>query len=230
MHTHTSSTDKTKHALIIFDLDGTLIDSVADLALAVNEMLKRLHLPSVSTEKVRTWVGNGSLKLAERALLFHKQSTDDTALQQAHQLFLQAYADCASKQTVAYAGVNDGLTKLKQAGYRLAIATNKPERFLPEILETMGWTHHFDCVLGGDSLATKKPSPDPLLHICTLLNVAPELAMMVGDSKNDILAGQAAKMRTLALRYGYNYDEPIDNSNPDAAFDDFYALLAYLLN
>lgn len=217
-----------KKSLIIFDLDGTLIDSVADLACALNQMLQTLNLSTVCVQQVRCWVGNGSFKLVERALLHH-HLTDEQLLHTAHDLFLSAYGEQASKQTLAYWGVQEGLVQLQDAGYKLAIATNKPARFLPDLLQKFSWEQMFDCVVGGDNLTTKKPDPEPLLHICRLLDINTHQAIMVGDSKNDIIAGQAAKMMTLALRYGYNYGEPIDLSCPDAAFDDFDTLCKFLI-
>lgn len=225
MNTATVATPK---SLIIFDLDGTLIDSAPDLATAINRLYAQLSLPDMPIDTIKSWVGNGSLKLVERALAAH--GIEDAAkLHEAHEIFLGQYAACSTDATVAYEGVSLGIEQLKSAGFKLAICTNKPARYLPEILAHFGWQDAFDAVLGGDALAVKKPDPAPLLHICDELGVSPDAAIMVGDSKNDILAGQAAGMMTLALRYGYNYGEPIDQMRPDAAFDDFGALVKYLL-
>lgn len=216
--------------LIIFDLDGTLINSVPDLSVATNQMLAALGANAADTEQVRTWVGNGSLKLTERALAWAGLPTDTHALKQAHQLFLNAYqAHIKAHKTCEYQGVSMGLDRLRQAGLILAIATNKPIAFVPEILTNMGWTDKFACVLGGDSLPAKKPDPAPLLHICNSLGIGTAQAVMVGDSVNDIQAGKSAGMTTLALSYGYNYGKPIANSNPDAVFDEFGALVDFIL-
>ncbi|MFB6348171.1 phosphoglycolate phosphatase [Moraxella sp. ZJ142] len=219
-------------SLIIFDLDGTLIDSAVDLAAAVNRMYGKLNLPTMPIDTIKSWVGNGSVKLVERALAAHQQTAqqvDSQALSAAHEIFLAEYACCSTEQTQAYEGVSVGLNALVDAGYTLAICTNKPTRYLPEILAHFGWSDSFTIVIGGDSLAVKKPNPEPLLYICQQLGILPKQAVMVGDSKNDILAAQAANITTLALRYGYNYGEPIDNTNPDMAFDDFNQLIACLL-
>lgn len=217
----------TPKKVLIFDLDGTLIDSVPDLAAAINQMLAKFELPLASVEAVRGWVGNGSLVLVERALL--AMGGQLAMLDEAHEIFLAQYADCASQETVAYAGVNEGLDRLLAAGFRLNIATNKPERFLPALLTHLGWQDKFDLVLGGDSLSAKKPDPMQLTYICQRLGYTIDECVMIGDSKNDIMAGQAAGMSTLALRYGYNYGEPIDASNPTQAFDDFDDLVAFIL-
>ncbi len=215
-------------SVIIFDLDGTLIDSALDLATAVNRMLTKLDLPVVAIDTVKSWVGNGSYNLVTRALTHHGAPSDDKSVHDAHEIFLAEYSQIAD-DTTAYAGVHDGLATLQANGFRLALCTNKPYRFLAGILGAMGWSDSFDVVLGGDSLPTKKPDPAPLQHICTTLGVTIDDAIMVGDSKNDIQAGKACGMTTLALRYGYNYGEPIDSSEPDAAFDDFGGLVSWIV-
>lgn len=213
--------------LIIFDLDGTLIDSVPDLAHAIDQTLACFGKPMAGVDKVRAWVGNGSLKLVERALLWAESELD--SLDTAHALFLKNYANCHDG-TVAYGGVSDGLKRLKDAGFVLALCTNKPSQFLPKILTQMGWANDFACVIGGDSLPVKKPDPAPLLHICQTLGIDPSQAVMVGDSENDIKAGQHAGMTTFALSYGYNYDKPIADSLPDGVFDDFGGLVQHLMS
>lgn len=218
--------DLSQKSLLIFDLDGTLIDSVPDLAASVNFSLQNNGLPTHSTKIIRTFVGNGSHKLCERACPLGSTAA---LINQVHDDFLGHYHTHTCVETLAYQGVSSHLPKLANH-YTLAIATNKPARFLPAILDKFGWTDLFAVVLGGDSLDKKKPDPAPLLHICQTLGVKSSQAMMIGDSKNDILAGQNAGIATLALTYGYNYDEPIECSNPDKAFDDFEALAEFLLS
>lgn len=226
--THYQETAMTNpKSLIIFDLDGTLIDSVPDLADAIDKTLITLGGSPAGGERVRTWVGNGSLKLVERAIDW--AGIDADRLHDAHELFLTTYHDCHDG-TAPYADVSQGLNHLKQQGLSLAICTNKPNQFLPQILTNMGWDGVFDCVVGGDTLPTKKPDPAPLHHICQTLGVDACHAVMVGDSKNDILAGKNAGMTTLALSYGYNYGEPIADSQPDAVFDDFESLVDFILS
>ena len=219
--------------LLIFDFDGTLIDSVPDLADATNAMLTTLGKTPYPIETIRNWVGNGSKVLVERALVgkievLEGELTVEEA-DHAEQVFFDAYKNLSSSKTVAYPDVDSGLRKLKAAGFKLALVTNKPIRFVPKILESFGWQDLFSEVLGGDSLPVKKPDPTPLLHVCEALNVTPEQTVMIGDSRNDILAGQNANMDTLGLSYGYNYGQDIRELNPTAAFDDFSALVDYLL-
>ncbi|WP_201589136.1 phosphoglycolate phosphatase [Psychrobacter fozii] len=219
--------------LLIFDFDGTLIDSVPDLADATNAMLTMLGKETYPIETIRNWIGNGSRLLVERALVgkvevLENELTVEEA-DHAEQIFFEAYKNLSGSKTVAYPDVDNGLKKLKDAGYTLALVTNKPIRFVPKILQSFGWQDLFSEILGGDSLSTKKPDPAPLLHVCEALNVPPEQAVMIGDSRNDILAGQNANMDTLGLSYGYNYGQDIRELNPTEAFDSFQALQDYLL-
>ncbi|MGE6796007.1 phosphoglycolate phosphatase [Psychrobacter immobilis] len=219
--------------LLIFDFDGTLIDSVPDLADATNAMLTTLGKETYPIDSIRNWVGNGSRMLVERALVgkvevLEGELTVEEA-DHAEQVFFEAYNNISGSKTVAYSDVDSGLKKLKDAGYTLALVTNKPIRFVPKILQSFGWQDLFAEVLGGDSLAVKKPDPAPLLHVCDALDVTPAQAVMIGDSRNDILAGQNANMDTLGLSYGYNYGQDIRELNPTAAFDDFATLVDYLL-
>ena len=219
--------------LLIFDFDGTLIDSVPDLGDATNAMLTTLGKETYPISTIRNWVGNGSKVLVERALvgkievLEGELTVEET--DHAEQVFFDAYKNLSGSKTVAYPDVDSGLRKLKAAGFTLALVTNKPIRFVPKILQSFGWQDLFSEVLGGDSLPVKKPDPAPLLHVCEALNVTPTQAVMIGDSRNDILAGQNANMDTLGLSYGYNYGQDIRELNPTEAFDDFAALVDYLL-
>ena len=219
--------------LLIFDFDGTLIDSVPDLADAVNAMLTTLGKAPYPIDTIRNWVGNGSRMLVERALVGKIEVSEGElakeAIDHAEQVFFDAYSKMGGSKTVAYPNVDSGLKKLKAAGFKLALVTNKPIRFVPKILQFFGWHDIFSEVLGGDSLPTKKPDPAPLLHVCEVLNINPAQAVMIGDSRNDILAGQNANMDTLGLSYGYNYGQDIRQLNPTEAFDDFSALVDYLL-
>ena len=219
--------------LLIFDFDGTLIDSVPDLADATNAMLITLGKAPYPIETIRNWVGHGSKVLVERALVGKIEVLEGELTKaeadHAEQVFFAIYNNISGSKTVAYPDVDSGLKKLKSAGFTLALVTNKPIRFVPKILQSFGWQDLFSEVLGGDSLAQKKPDPTPLLHVCEALNVASTQAVMIGDSRNDILAGQNANMDTLGLSYGYNYGQDIRELNPTAAFDDFAALVKYLL-
>ena len=219
--------------LLIFDFDGTLIDSVPDLADATNTMLTTLGKDTYPIETIRNWIGNGSRLLVERALVGKVEVAEGELMVEeadhAEQIFFEAYKNLSGSKTVAYPDVDDGLKKLHAAGYTLALVTNKPIRFVPKILQSFGWQDLFSEVMGGDSLAVKKPDPAPLLHVCETLNVSVEQAVMIGDSRNDMLAGQNANMDTLGLSYGYNYGQDIRELNPTEAFDHFADLVAWIM-
>ena len=219
--------------LLIFDFDGTLIDSVPDLADATNAMLTTLGRDTYPIETIRNWIGNGSRMLVERALV-GDITVPECALTQAEanhaeQIFFEAYKNLSGSKTIAYPNVDEGLKKLHAAGYTLALVTNKPIRFVPKILESFGWQDLFSEVMGGDSLPVKKPDPAPLLHVCDVLNISVAQSVMIGDSRNDMLAGQSANMDTLGLSYGYNYGQDIRELNPTEAFDNFADLVTWIM-
>ncbi|MCE9680228.1 phosphoglycolate phosphatase [Shewanella sp. AS1] len=207
---------------IAFDLDGTLIDSVPDLYVAVNESLLELGLASCSEIQVRSWVGNGAERLMERALTFAKQTdVDEGELKAAMPLFMKHYQANLQQHSRLYDGVKPALEQLAQVGYRLAIVTNKPHRFTLPLLQAFGIDTLFSAVLGGDSLAKMKPDPLPLTHLLNEWQLTPDQLLMVGDSKNDIFAAQAAGIASIGLTYGYNYGEDIGLSEPTLVCDTF---------
>lgn len=216
-------------SLLIFDLDGTLLDSISDLTAALNAALVINALPCYPTATVRHWVGNGAYVLCRRALADTAWADNDDKIDKVHHDFLHCYANQNGKEARLYDGVAEGLSALKNHGYRLGLATNKPCAFLPSILTHYQLSAYFEVVVGGDTLAQKKPDPAPLLYICRQLEVAPHQAVMIGDSDNDIQAGKRAGMATLGLSYGYNYGKPISESCPDKVFDNFASLCQYLL-
>lgn len=214
----------TNKELIIFDLDGTLIDSVPDLASSVNHTLKSLNLDVFPEDTIRTWVGNGAATLVKRALskgVTIKDDIDEDLFSNALDIFLNYYSNNLTVSTILYKGVKQTLESLQNKNYRLAIVTNKPFDFIEPILECLELSDLFEYYIGGDSLSVKKPNPMPLLHVCEKLNVNVESSLMIGDSKNDIVAANEANMDSIALSYGYNYDEDISIYNPNIVFDNF---------
>jgi phosphoglycolate phosphatase len=215
--------------VILFDLDGTLIDSAPDLALAINHMLTTLGRETFSDDLIRSWVGNGAQVIVKRGLsgkADYDNDIDPALFEKALNIFLTFYANNLCVDTVTYPNVRSTLKILKAQGYRLVIVTNKPFDFIQPILEGLGLTDLFELLLGGDSLPERKPSALPLLHVCEQLSVTAQQCVMVGDSKNDILAANAAGMQSIGLTYGYNYGEDIAEHNPDAVFTDFADIIA----
>lgn len=210
--------------LILFDLDGTLIDSVPDLALSVNEMLKYLGRTPFEIETVRSWVGNGADILVKRALLGKRELNEPIEMElfaKALELFLKRYHQNLCVETNTFEGVNKSLELLKSASYRMAIVTNKPEAFVLPLLKALNLDDYFELIVGGDTLLSRKPEPEPLLYVCEKLGVSKEEAVMVGDSKNDILAAHAAGIESIAVTYGYNYEEDIRKHRPDWVIEHF---------
>ncbi|MCF6201783.1 MAG: phosphoglycolate phosphatase [Hydrogenimonas sp.] len=219
-----------KRELLIFDLDGTLVDSASDLAAAVNMMLKQLGKDSFEEDVVRGWVGNGARVLVKRALCggVEDEKMDEKLFKTAFELFMDAYSKNICVNTKLYPGVKVALAKLAEDGYRMAIATNKPSQFVRPILEALSIESFFEVVVGGDDLPEKKPHPAPLLNICERVGVNSDRALMVGDSKNDILAAKAAGMASIGVAYGYNYGEDIAIYEPDAVATSFLEILDML--
>jgi len=217
--------------LLIFDLDGTLIDSVPDLAEAVNSMLKQLNQKTFSTDIIRGWVGNGAETLVKRALSGSSKintQLEPTDTSEALTVFLNAYTQNLCNTTHTYPHVKETLNSLREAGYTMSIVTNKPIAFVAPILNTLGLHGVFELILGGDSLPVKKPEALPLLHTCQELGFSVEETLMIGDSKNDIVAANNAKMESVGVTYGYNYGEDINTFSPTTVIDSFKKLLPLL--
>ena len=212
--------------LAMFDLDGTLVDSVPDLAVAVDRMLAELGRPPAGSEQVRLWVGNGARVLVRRALagaLVH-DGVDDADTERALALFMDAYADNHALTRV-YPGVIETLDWLREREVALALITNKPARFLPELLADKGLDGYFQWLVGGDTLPQQKPDPAALFWVMDRAGVGAGEALFVGDSRNDVRAARAAGVACVALSYGYNHGEPIAAEQPALVLDDLRQLL-----
>ena len=204
---------------LLFDLDGTLIDSVPDLAKAIDAMLSAAQLPLAGEQRVRAWVGNGARQLVLRALAHAHQCAEEkintTELNEQHQQFLNCYRQTSTLHSKLYDGVLEALDYWQVQGVKMALVTNKPEEFIRPLLQRFGMDDYFSVLVGGDSLATRKPSPEPLLHAAQLLKVSAPECVMIGDSVNDVEAARAANMPVICVSYGYNHGEPISSAHPD---------------
>ena len=206
---------------ILFDLDGTLVDSVPDLAAAVNALLAELGRPALGLPQVTGMVGDGTSALVERALA--ASGARDTPLRAALDRFLALYEAEPTRLTRPYAGVPRVLDELAAAGWRLGVCTNKPERATRAVLAGLDLERFFRVVLGGDSGPTRKPDPGPLRAALERLGSAPGSAVMIGDHRNDVLAAQAAGMPVVFARWGYGA-ATLAGLEPDAAIDRFAEL------
>ena len=206
--------------MILIDLDGTLVDSVPDLAFCVDAMMARLDRPPHGEAAVRDWVGNGVERLVRRALIGQLNGEPEAAdFAQAYPLFLKLYRDNTSRRSCLYPGIREGLDWLKGNHYRLGCVTNKAAQFTEPLLRDLGVRDDFEIVISGDSLPRNKPDPLPLLHAAAHFSIDPVEALMIGDSVSDVKAARAAGFRIFCMTYGYNHGQDIRDFHPDAVMD-----------
>jgi phosphoglycolate phosphatase len=211
--------------MILLDLDGTLIDSVPDLAFCVDAMMERLGRPPHGEAEVRKWVGNGVQRLVRRALVGQLDGDPPEAdYERAYPIFIELYRESTSRHSVLYPGVREGLDHLTAEGYPLGCVTNKAAQFTEPLLRDLGIRDAFGIVISGDSLPRKKPDPLPLLHAAEHFGVRPEDALMVGDSVSDVKAARAAGFGIVCMSYGYNHGRDIREAEPDAVMDSLVEL------
>ena len=218
-----------KPAMILIDVDGTLVDSVPDLAYCVDAMMDLLGRPSCGEVQVRNWVGNGVERLVRRALSGSLDGEPPEAdFARAYPLFLDLYSRNTSKRSRLYPGVREGLDMLKAAGYPLGCVTNKAAQFTEPLLRDLGVLDDFSIVISGDTLTRKKPDPEPLLHAAGFFGVTPQSSLMVGDSISDVRAARAAGFRIVCVSYGYNHGVDIRDARPDAVVDSLSDIMTLL--
>ena len=233
-HTHPPLT---RIDAVMVDLDGTMVDTLGDFAVALNRMLADLGLPAVASANVVQWIGRGSEYLIKNALAHvyaPKLATNnipkvaceavlapevDAILAQAWQSYQRHYASINGQCASVYPGVVAGLQQLKAAGLKLACLTNKPTAFALALLKAKGLDVFFELTFGGDAFARTKPDPLPLLQTCKALGTPPWRTLMIGDSRNDAQAARAAGCPVLLVTYGYNHGEPVTAVDADGFVD-----------
>lgn len=209
---------------LIFDLDGTLIDSVPDMMLAVNRLLATYDRRPLAAEEVRGMVGDGAIELVRRAFAVTGAAIDPERQGGAFERYIDFYAEHPASRSAFYPGVSETLEALAAAGHRLALCTNKPERVMRPLLDILGLAARFEVVLGAGVLPVRKPDPAPVRWVLDRLEVAPAAALMVGDSRNDVLSAKAAGVRVVAVSYGYTRI-PAAELGADLVIDRFAELL-----
>ncbi|MCB5364196.1 phosphoglycolate phosphatase [Pusillimonas sp. CC-YST705] len=203
-------------AAVLLDLDGTLLNTLADLTDATNAMRIELGMHPLSQDVVATYLGKGTRNLVRRALSNSLDAhVDDELLDRGLEIFQRTYHLVNGDKTLLYPGVLEGLTAFREQGMRLAVVTNKPQAFTLPLLERSGLLHFFEHVVCGDTCAQRKPDPMPMLHACDLLDVAPADTLAIGDSCNDALAAKAAGITVLAVPYGYNEGQSVHTLEVD---------------
>lgn len=216
----TAGVPRLRARAVIIDLDGTLLDTAADLAAAVNLVLAELGRPVLPQSVVAAYVGKGAEVLVHRALGGGLDARVDAAThERGLHAFLGHYRVTNGLHARAYEGVHEGLAALRGKGLRLACVTNKPQAFADPLLERCGLREAFELVLGGDALPLKKPHPAPMRHAARALGATPAEVVAIGDSVNDALAARAAGMAVLAVPYGYNEGRDVRSLDVDGIVD-----------
>lgn len=189
--------------LVLFDLDGTLLDSARDLHAAANALLRQKGLPPVDYAEFRPVVSKGARAMLRVSFPEHDEAGREALVAE----FLAIYAGHLARHSTLFDGIEAVLAHIESAGARWGIVTNKPFYLAEPLVDLLGWSRRSAIVLGGDSLPRRKPEPDQLLHACTELCVAPADTVYVGDDERDIQAARAAGMRSIAALWGYRPPE-----------------------
>lgn len=211
--------------LALFDLDGTLVDSVPDLAASIDAMLAEFGLPQAGVIRVKQWVGNGAAQLVAEALRFALPASNHPLTQtEALASFQRHYSEQCTEKTTLYPCAAELLQDWHQRGVTLAVVTNKPESFSRTILQRLGLLDLLTYIVGGDTLAERKPHPLPLLTILARSGIPAHESIMIGDSRHDVEAARAAGITVVCVSYGYNHGESVDNAGPDRLVDSLMEL------
>ncbi len=204
-------------AAVMIDLDGTLLDTVPDLAAAAGRMLAALGLPARTQAEVRNYIGKGIPTLVQRCLQASAGAARAGVLQaEALALFEKFYCEESGRRSAVYPGVLEGLAQFRAMRLRMACVTNKAARFTVPLLDQTGLAPWFELVVSGDTLARKKPDPMQLTYICAEFALAPAEVLLIGDSANDALAARAAGCPMVCVSYGYNEGGNVHDLDCDA--------------
>lgn len=212
----------TSFQLLVFDFDGTLVDTKKDIADSVNRTLKELELPTLDRETLYTFIGKGVNHLMTRSL--EKSGYND--LPGAIDVFMRHYEEHLMDQTELFPNCRESLEHLSHK--ENTILSNKPTRFITEILDALNWRTPFSTIIGGDSMPAKKPDPGGLHHILEQHQVRPEEALMIGDSLVDIETGKRAGVQTCGVTYGHAGRATLETAQPDWIIDDLLELKSFV--
>ncbi len=217
---------------MLYDLDGTLLDTAADLTLALNRTLGECGWEPIGEPQVRQMIGSGGQVLIERAASSQHRRLDPASRERLVERFYEHYGaveECGESVALPYPGALEALQRLEQAGLRNAVVTNKQHRFAVDLLERLGLSRWIDLIVGGDSCERRKPDPQPLLFACERLCLEPARALMVGDSINDLQDARGAGMPICCVTYGYNEGQDPRSLPCDAWIDRLEELPGLLL-
>ncbi len=208
---------------VVFDLDGTLVDTLPDLHRAVAQLLSEDGLGVPSAAEVRRMIGDGARKLVERSLLWSRGEISEAELEAAHERFLAIYNAAPCVQSRLFANVELALDRLAAEGMPLGVCTNKPQRPTDRILTGLGIMPRFAAVIGGDAVERRKPHPDHLRRVLDRIGADPARTVMVGDSKNDLAAARGCGLACILVDFGYSA-EPVETLGADRIISDFAEL------
>jgi phosphoglycolate phosphatase len=208
---------------IVWDLDGTLVDSAPDLASALNTVLDKRGFFTLSIKEVRTMIGNGVPKLVERGFNAVGVRPDPAQLDELIAMFVKEYKSCATDKTRPYPGVVEALQEIHGMNIPMGVCTNKPEAFTRQILEGLGLSGYFSSVVGGDSTHARKPDPEPVLACLRGLAAEPASSLMIGDSVHDVHAARAAGVIIGVVPWGYR-SAPVEELGADFVLHDLAGL------
>ena len=208
---------------IVWDLDGTLVDSAPDLASALNTVLDMRGFFTLSITEVRKMIGNGVPKLVERGFNAVGVRPDSAQLDDLVEMFAREYKACATNNTRPYSGVVDALKEIHGMNIPMGVCTNKPEAFTRQILEGLGLSGFFSSVVGGDSTPNRKPDPEPVLACLRGMVAEPASSLMIGDSVHDVHAAHAAGVHIGVVPWGYR-SAPVEELGADFILHDLAGL------
>ncbi len=223
--THQSSH---RFSCILFDLDGTLVDTAPDLIGALNHVLELHDLGSVPEEHIRSHVGHGAIATLKRGFSYHDRAVDDAFLKSCHQAFLDHYIANISATSRPYAGAENLIRSMADEGLRLGVCTNKKEELSLRLLRELGLAELFHAICGADSVANHKPHPEHILHTIEVAGGDVSASVMIGDTQTDVDAARAAGIPVVLLSHGYT-PIPVETLGADLVIDHFDALPAALV-
>ncbi len=203
--------------IVILDLDGTMIDSVPDLDIALNGMLKELALPPIDDRSIRMFVGRGTQNLVRSTLSVHLEpDAVNETMDRAMTLFYKYYRIVNGERSTVFPGVKEGLECMKKKNLLVACVTNKPSIFTEPLLAKNDLYSYFNLIYCSDTFLVKKPAPFPMQMVCRKFGYRPNQTVAIGDSINDAQAARATNCFLFMVPYGYNYGKPVKEMNPDA--------------
>jgi phosphoglycolate phosphatase len=219
--TPTVMTQNSDHPLtVVFDLDGTLVDTAPDLVAAANHVLAHVGAEPVTVEQLKVWVGSGARRMIVEGLNHRGLSLDEPAVDELFERFLTFYEANIAIDSRPFDGARETLQKLRNNNVRLAICTNKREALSRMLLDALDLTSYFDAIAGRDTFPVYKPDPGHLLGTIQMANGTPTRAVMIGDSQTDIETAKQAQIPVIAVTHGYTL-QPVETYQPDQVIDHF---------